>query len=63
MLGIEKQTKGVHRIGDQLSIFTMTYGQRLLLERCSLGYQLALYPKEIIFIVLLGRLVLLKDGL
>lgn len=41
-------TKAGHLLGDQLSVSTMSNGQRLLLERRSLGDHLALYPKEII---------------
>ena len=48
MVRMEKPTKGVHLLGDQVSVSTMSNGQRPLLERCLLGDLLALYPKEII---------------
>lgn len=48
MLRMEKQTKGVHLLGDGLSVSAAAYGQTLLQEGSSLGYQLALCPREIV---------------
>lgn len=45
---LEKLTKGVHLLGDQLSVPTTSNGRRLLLEGWSLCYHLALHPEEII---------------
>lgn len=51
---MEKQTKGVHLTGDGLSVSAVAYGQTLLLEGSSLGYQLVLFPKGNCFFVLHG---------